>query len=96
MRVPLRWLREFIDLPTEDPAKLKAVIDMLGHEVEGYEVLDVGWFDVVVGKVLEITEHPDADKVRVCQVDVGSSTDQIICGAWNFAEGAYVAVARPG
>jgi phenylalanyl-tRNA synthetase beta chain len=96
MRVPLRWLREFIDLPTEDPAELKAVIDMLGHEVEGYEVLDIGWTDVVVGKVLEISEHPDADKVRVCQVDVGSSTDQIICGAWNFAEGAYVAVARPG
>jgi len=96
MRVPLRWLREFIDLPTEDPAELKAVIDMLGHEVEGYEVLDVGWSDVVVGMVLEITEHPDADKIRVCQVDVGSSTDQIICGAWNFAEGAHVAVARPG
>jgi phenylalanyl-tRNA synthetase beta chain len=96
MRVPLRWLREFINLPTEDPAELKAIIDMLGHEVEGYEVLDIGWSDVVVGKVLEISEHPDADKVRVCQVDVGNSTDQIICGAWNFAEGAYVAVARPG
>jgi phenylalanyl-tRNA synthetase beta chain len=96
MRVPLSWLREFIDLPTEDPAELKAVIDMLGHEVEGYEILDVGWADVVVGRVLEISEHPDADKVRVCRVDVGGSIDQIICGAWNFSEGARVAVARPG
>ncbi|MEX1038469.1 MAG: phenylalanine--tRNA ligase subunit beta, partial [Acidimicrobiia bacterium] len=96
MKVPLSWLKEFIDLPTEDPAEIKAVIDMLGHEVEGYEVLDIGWSDVVVGKVVEILEHPDADKVRVCQVDVGSSVDQIICGAWNFSEGAHVAVARPG
>ena len=96
MKVPLSWLKEFVDLPTDDPAEIKAVIDMLGHEVEGYEVLELGWSDVVVGKVLEISEHPDADKVRICQVDVGSSVDQIICGAWNFSEGAHVAVARPG
>ncbi len=96
MKVPLSWLKEFIDLPTDDPAEIKAVIDMLGHEVEGYEILDIGWSDVVVGKVVEISEHPDADKVRVCQVDVGDSVEQIICGAWNFSEGAYVAVARPG
>jgi phenylalanyl-tRNA synthetase beta chain len=96
MRVPLSWLREFIELPTDDPAEIKAVIDMIGHEVEGYEVLDIGWSDVVVGKVVEISDHPDADKVRVCQVDIGGSVDQIICGAWNFSEGAHVAVARPG
>ena len=96
MKVPLSWLKEFIELPTEDPAELKAVIDMLGHEVEGYEELTIGWQDVVVGKVLEISEHPDADKVRVCQVDIGGSTEQIICGAWNFSEGASVAVAVPG
>lgn len=96
MKVPLSWLKEFIDLPTEDPAELKAVIDMLGHEVEGYEILPIGWSDVVVGQVLAISEHPDADKVRVCTVDVGDSKDQIICGAWNFSEGAHVAVARPG
>lgn len=96
MKVPLSWLKEFIDLPTEDPVELKAVIDMLGHEVEGYEILDVGWTDVVVGRVAKIAPHPDADKVRVCQVDTGNGPEQIICGAWNFSEGAYVAVAKPG
>ncbi|MEX0797004.1 MAG: phenylalanine--tRNA ligase subunit beta [Acidimicrobiia bacterium] len=96
MKVPLSWLKEFVDLPTDDPVEIKAVIDMLGHEVEGFEILETGWSDVVVGKVVEISAHPDADKVRVCQVDVGGSVDQIICGAWNFSEGAYVAVARPG
>ena len=69
---------------------------MVGHEVEGFEVLDVGWTDVVVGKVEAIAAHPDADKIRVCQVDVGDGPEQIICGAWNFDAGAYVAVARPG
>jgi phenylalanyl-tRNA synthetase beta chain len=96
MKVPLRWLQEFIDLPIDDPAELALVIDMLGHEVEGYEVLEPGWSDVVVGRVEQIEAHPDADKVRVCQVDVGAGPKQIICGAWNFSEGAYVAVARPG
>ncbi|HEX6146844.1 MAG TPA: phenylalanine--tRNA ligase subunit beta [Acidimicrobiia bacterium] len=96
MKVPLRWLREFIDLPIDDPAELGLVIDMLGHEVEGYEVLGPEWSDVVVGRVEKIEAHPDADKVRVCQVDLGSGPEQIICGAWNFDEGAYVAVARPG
>jgi phenylalanyl-tRNA synthetase beta chain len=96
MKVPLSWLKEFIDLPTEDPDQLKSIIGMLGHEVEGYEMLDVGWADVFVGRVEEIASHPDADKVRVCQVDTGNGPEQIICGAWNFSEGAYVAVARPG
>ncbi len=96
MKVPLRWLQEFIDLPTDDPAELALILDMLGHEIEGYEVMETGWSDVIVGRVDEITAHPDADKVRVCQVDTGEGPEQIICGAWNFSEGAYVAVARPG
>ena len=96
MKVPLRWLQEFIDLPTEDPAELALMLDMVGHEIEGYEVMQPGWSDVVVGRVDEIAPHPDADKVRVCQVELGSGPEQIICGAWNFGEGAYVAVARPG
>jgi phenylalanyl-tRNA synthetase beta chain len=96
MKVSLRWLQEFIDLPTEDPAELALILDMLGHEIEGYEVLEPGWSDVVVGRVEEISPHPDADKVRICQVELGAGPQQIICGAWNFAEGAYVAVARPG
>ena len=96
MKVPLRWLSEFIELPTTDPDELSEVLAMIGHEVEGYEALEAGWTKVVVGRVAEIGQHPDADKIRVCQVDSGSGLEQIICGAWNFDEGAYVAVARPG
>jgi phenylalanyl-tRNA synthetase beta chain len=96
MKVPLRWLQEFIDLPTIDTAELSDVLTMLGHEVEGVVALDAEWSDVYVGRVVEIAAHPDADKVRVCQVDTGSGPEQIICGAWNFSEGAHVAVAKPG
>ena len=96
MRVPLRWLEEYIDLPTSDVAELKYAFDMLGHTVEGIETLEVGWSEVYVGRVLEIAPHPQADKVRICQVDSGTGATQIICGAWNFEEGATVAVARPG
>ena len=96
MKVPLRWLQEFIELPTTDPDELSEVLAMIGHEVEGYETLDAGWTEVVVGRIVAIDQHPDADKIRVCQVDSGSGPEQIICGAWNFDEGAFVAVARPG
>ena len=96
MKVPLRWLQEFIDLPTTDVEELSYAFDMLGLTVEGVETYQVEWANVLVGKVLDIAAHPDADKVRVCQVDTGSGPEQIICGAWNFDEGAYVAVAKPG
>lgn len=96
MKVALSWLQELIELPTTDVEELRYVFTMLGHEVEGVEELQAGWSDVVVGRVTDISAHPDADKIRVCQVDTGEGPEQIICGAWNFERGAYVAVARPG
>lgn len=96
MKISLTWLQEFIDLPTTDVTELTYAFDMLGHTVEDTVVHEVGWSDVYVGEVLDITAHPDADKVRVCQVDSGTGPTQIICGAWNFDVGATVAVARPG
>ncbi len=96
MKIPLQWLLEFVDLPTKDPDELASVLAMLGHDFEGYELLQPDWSEVYVGKVISISSHPDADKIRVCQVDSGRGAEQIICGAWNFDEGATVAVARPG
>jgi len=96
VKVPLRWLQEFIDLPTTDLEELSYGFDMLGLTVEGIEEHKADWSEVVVGRVVEISAHPDADRIRVCQVDTGSGPEQIICGAWNFEEGAIVAVAKPG
>ncbi len=97
MHVSLQWLKEYIDLPTGDPIELRRAFDMLGHAVESIEVLDVDWTSVLIGKVLTVDAHPDADKVRVTTVDVGKEEPlQIICGAWNFEAGAVVPVALPG
>ena len=96
MKVPLRWLSEFIDLPTTDVAELSYALDMLGLTVDGVDYFDPDWSNVYIGVVTDIAAHPDADKIRVCQVDTGAGPEQIICGAWNFDVGAVVPVAKPG
>jgi phenylalanyl-tRNA synthetase beta chain len=90
-------LQEYIDLPTTAVAELTHAFDMLGHAVEEVERFDVEWADVVIGKVLRIEAHPNADSIRVTHVDIGDGEEhQIICGAWNFEAGAVVPVAVPG
>ena len=96
MKVTLDWLGDFVDLPTADPEEITGALESLGHEVEGWEPVRHRFSDVVVGKVLEIAPHPDADKVRLTKVDVGGQVLDIVCGAWNFDEGAIVPVAVPG
>jgi phenylalanyl-tRNA synthetase beta chain len=96
MRVSLRWLADYIDLPTTDPQELRQVFASLGHEVEGVDHLEVDWQGVVVARVDHIRPHPAADKVRLCMVNTGQESIEVVCGAWNFDEGAKVAFARPG
>ncbi len=96
MKVTLDWLREFVDLPTTDPEAIALALESLGLEVESWEPIQYRFSDVVVGKVIEVKPHPNADKVRLTKVDVGSEVLEIVCGAWNFQEGAIVPVAVPG
>jgi len=96
MKFTLDWLGEFIDLPTRDPEEITEAFESLGHEVEGWERVELRFSDVVIGRVIEVGAHPNADKVRVTKVDVGSEVLDIICGAWNFEAGAIVPVAKPG
>ena len=96
MKVSLSWLSDYIDLPTSDPTELSDIFANLGHEVEGVEILEPQFRDVVIGKVLTVQPHPNADKVRLCSVDTGNGPTDIICGAWNFEAGATVPVAVPG
>jgi phenylalanyl-tRNA synthetase beta chain len=96
MKLTLSWLKDFIDLPTDDPADLITAFESLGHEIEDWHVIDPTFTGVVIGKVLEVSSHPNADKVRLTRVDVGSEILDIICGAWNFEAGAIVPVAVPG
>jgi phenylalanyl-tRNA synthetase beta chain len=96
MKVSLRWLREYVEVPTDDPDELSEVFSSLGHEVEGYEVLDRQFSGVIVGRVEEVSAHPNADKLRLCRVTTGGEPQDIVCGAWNFEAGAIVPVSVPG
>jgi phenylalanyl-tRNA synthetase beta chain len=98
MRVPLNWLREYCDPPL-DTAGIEERLTMTGTKVEA--ILRHGAPSVegfVVGRVLSAEPHPDADRLRVCSVDVGndSGATAIVCGAPNVAAGQTVAVALPG
>lgn len=96
MKLTRSWIDDFLDLPTDDPAELVETFERLGHEIDAWHVIEPAFSGVVIGRVLEVAPHPNADKVRVTQVDVGSGTLEIICGAWNFEAGAVVPVAVPG
>ncbi|HEU0318911.1 MAG TPA: phenylalanine--tRNA ligase subunit beta, partial [Solirubrobacteraceae bacterium] len=97
MLVPLEWLREHCDPPLSTD-ELAARLTMTGTKDERvfhHGVLDPSGF--VVGAVLDVAPHPDADRLRVCTVDVGEAGPAtIVCGAPNVAAGQTVAVARPG
>jgi phenylalanyl-tRNA synthetase beta chain len=101
MRVPISWLCDYValDMPL---AELAERLSIASAEVEGIERRGVPDIDgnlslFRVGRVLEARKHPNADRLQLCQVDVGEREPvQIVCGAWNFGAGATVAVALPG
>jgi phenylalanyl-tRNA synthetase beta chain len=97
MRVPYSWLREYCD-PDLAPEELADRLVMTGTEVERIDVVGPPAPDnFVIGKVTEAVQHPDADRLRVCTVDVGEDAPRtIVCGAPNVAAGQTVAVALPG
>jgi phenylalanyl-tRNA synthetase beta chain len=97
MRVPVDWLTEYAD-PGLPVTALEERLTMTGTKVEAVHHHGVGDLErFVVGKVLEARQHPDADRLSVCVVDVGDGgPQQIVCGAPNVAAGQTVAVARPG
>lgn len=96
MKFTLNWLREFVDLPTDDPDEIGSVFANLGFEVEEMKLLVPTFSNVVIGRVLEVSPHPNADQVRLCRVDIGAEESEIVCGAWNFEAGAVVPVAIAG
>ncbi|HEX2302885.1 MAG TPA: phenylalanine--tRNA ligase subunit beta, partial [Gaiella sp.] len=101
MKVPMSWLREYVDTSAtaHEMARRLAISSL---EVD--RVIDMGVPDqgdnlahFVVGRVLSAEPHPNADRLQLCQVDVGKpDPQQIVCGAWNFGVDATVAVGLPG
>ena len=98
MKISYNWIKQFlkIDLP---PEQVSEILTDLGLEVEGltpFESIKGGLKGVVVGEVLQCAQHPNADRLRVTQVDLGTETVPIVCGAPNVAQGQKVAVATVG
>ena len=98
MKVSYRKIKEF--LPTNVSAiDAAAVLTATGLEIEGVETVEDipgGLKGLVVGKITDCNQHPNADRLRVCRVDVGSEELDIVCGAPNAATGLNVIVAKPG
>jgi phenylalanyl-tRNA synthetase beta chain len=97
LKVPFKWLGEYVDLSGVTPQGLADRLNAVGVLVENVENRNQGITNVVVGRIEEISQHPNADRLRVCQVEVGRPERlQIVTGAPNVAEGNCVPVALEG
>jgi phenylalanyl-tRNA synthetase beta chain len=95
MIVTYNWLKDFVDFDLSSDA-LADLLTMIGLEVEGVRPVGADLDDVVVAIVREKLQHPNADKLSLCQVDNGKEILSIVCGAQNFKEGDTVALAQIG
>src|SRR2546430_9213655 len=96
MKFSVNWLREFVELPS-NVDELADSLTMAGIEIEGIEKRGANFDKVVVAQIKASEQHPNADRLTVCQVDDGSSeTRQIVCGAKNYKVGDKVPLAWPG
>ncbi len=95
MNISYEWLKELIDIPYT-PEELSSIMTAQGMTVDGLKKVGMSYDNVVIGKLLEVAEHPQADKLHVCKVDVGDEVLQIVCGAPGIKVGDTVPVAKIG
>lgn len=95
MKILKSWLNDWIDIENISNSDISEALESLGFEIENKKELSPNYENIVVGKVLDVYEHPNADKVRITKTDVGNNIYEIVCGAWNFDVGAVVPVALP-
>lgn len=95
MNISYEWLKELIDIPYT-PEELSKIMTAQGMTVDGLKKVGMSYDNVVIGKLLEVAEHPQADKLHVCKVDVGDEVLQIVCGAPGIKVGDTVPVAKIG
>ncbi|WP_157144182.1 phenylalanine--tRNA ligase subunit beta [Brachyspira pilosicoli] len=96
MRIPLSWLKEFVNLDGLEVEEIARNITLSGSEISSIETTGGDIPGVIIGKVLTVHKHPDADKLSVCKVNVGDDVLSIVCGAPNVRENIYVPVAMIG
>ena len=96
MNTSISWIKAYVpDLDVTNQEYMDAMT-LSGTKVEGYEAFDADLENIVVGQVTKIEKHPDADKLVICQVNIGTETIQIVTGAPNVFEGAKVPVVLDG
>jgi phenylalanyl-tRNA synthetase beta chain len=95
MKVPLSWLKEYVDLDLS-PKEVASLLTFSGTEVEGIETIGGDFAGIVVGEILSVDKHPNADRLTVCQVNSGTETLTVVCGAPNAAVGLKVPLAPVG
>lgn len=96
MKTSLSWIKAYVPGLEATAQEYTDAMTLSGTKVEGYEKLDEDLDKIVVGQIDRIEKHPDADKLIVCQVNVGDETIQIVTGAPNVQEGDKVPVVREG
>lgn len=98
MKLSLDWIKDYVELPADtDLKRLAFDLTMSTVEVEGAEELARAYDGIVVGRINEVLPHPNADKLRICKVDIADGTlHDIVCGGSNLESGMSVVVACPG
>lgn len=96
MTTSLSWIKAYVPELEVEPQEYMDAMTLSGSKVEGYKKLDEDLEKIVIGQVLKVEKHPDADKLVICQVDIGGETTQIVTGAPNVFEGAKVPVVLDG
>lgn len=94
MKVPMSWFNDYTNVDGIGPREYAEALTLTGSKVETVENMGADIQNVVTGKILEITEHPDSDHMVICKVDVGEEVLQIVTGAPNVKVGQIVPVAK--
>ena len=95
MKISLNWLKEYVDI-TLPVADLAERLTMAGSEVKGVEVIGGNWENIVVGQITAINPHPNADRLTLPTVDLGTEQVTVVCGAPNLRVGDKIAFAPVG
>ena len=95
MKFTINWLKQYVDFDLS-VGKLADRLTMLGLEVDAVTPLFESLADIKVARVIKVAKHPNADKLSLCDVQVGSEQKRVVCGAPNVTEGMLTAIALPG
>ena len=96
MNTPISWIKAYVPDLDVDIAEFVDKMTLSGSHVESVDKKDKNLEKIVVGKIETINRHPDADKLVVCQVNIGNETTQIVAGAKNVKEGDLIPVVLDG